>query len=346
VSSVKPDSERIGGKPPGLTFRHSLARALLRLYPFRNGQGRLIDRSFLGRLRFDDDELTIRTSDGFDITVLPNDHIGRHLVLTGQFDRSILDVLLSIARPGDRVLDVGANIGYVSCGLLACLGDCRVASVEPQPDIFLLLQRNLRRVGGSRAVAIEAAVSDQTGEAVMRVDSTNRGASSIEAGHAGCGNGAAGPTILVPLITGEQLLARCGFDRLDLIKIDVEGHELAVLATLLPALEHYRPRAVLFEHWGPLDDPAAPIRSLFDSIRYELRGLVKSLNGWRLLPVAELGRRGRRAHDYLATPNPTPHIAISLPRMLALPGGAARLRHETTRGHRGTEWFVTLPRRF
>ena len=52
------------------------------------------------------------------MTILPNDHIGRHLYLTGQFDRTIVEVLLHFSRENDHVLDIGANIGYVSCALL------------------------------------------------------------------------------------------------------------------------------------------------------------------------------------------------------------------------------------
>ncbi len=53
------------------------------------------------------------------MTVLPNDHIGRHIYLSGAFDRTIVEMLLRYARPEDRILDIGANIGYISCAMLA-----------------------------------------------------------------------------------------------------------------------------------------------------------------------------------------------------------------------------------
>ena len=48
-----------------------------------------------------------------------NDHFGRHIYLTGEFDRTTVEVLLKFAR------DVGANIGYVgACFLAACGNRC------------------------------------------------------------------------------------------------------------------------------------------------------------------------------------------------------------------------------
>lgn len=286
-----------------LPLRDALARKLIGMYPFRNGQGRIIDHTFLGRMQFDAGEVTVPTSDGFDISVLPNDHIGRHLVLTGKFDRTNVEVLLSLAKPDDRIVDVGANIGYVSCVLLARLPGCRVACVEPQPDIFALLEKNVRRVGEGRATCIRAAVSDHMGDAAMQVDFANRGASALLAEGARATDVASKSVITVPLVNGEALMKQSGLDRIDLIKIDVEGHELQVLATLAPLIEKFRPRGVLFEHRDPFD-PASPIRRLFDPIGYEIRGIVKSLNGWTLRRVAESLSGQRRPHDYLATPRP------------------------------------------
>src|SRR5579864_7768862 len=108
------------------SLKHKMARLVMRRYPFHCGQGRLIDRSGLRRLAFDEQTLKVRCSDGFEMTIIPNDHIGRHLYLTGDFDRTILDVLASFCTGGERILDIGANIGYIACGLLFRVPDCLV----------------------------------------------------------------------------------------------------------------------------------------------------------------------------------------------------------------------------
>jgi hypothetical protein len=66
---------------------------VMRCYPFPRGQGRLIGRTPLHGLRFDGQSLLVRTVDGFSMNVVPNGHIGRHLYLTGQFDRTIRKTL-------------------------------------------------------------------------------------------------------------------------------------------------------------------------------------------------------------------------------------------------------------
>lgn len=59
---------------PGLNCK--LARALMHLYPFPRGQGRIVDRTFLSRLPFEEETLQIMTRDGFMLRVFPNDLIG------------------------------------------------------------------------------------------------------------------------------------------------------------------------------------------------------------------------------------------------------------------------------
>lgn len=274
---------------------------VMRCYPFPRGQGRLIDRTPLHALRFDETSLLVRTVDGFSMKVLPNDHIGRHLYLTGQFDRTIVEVLLRFAVPDARVLDIGGNCGYVACALLHRLPGCRVVSVEPQESVHALLADNLRRVGAGRASTLQAAVSDAAGTGSMLHAAGNTGGSRLEPGSDGA-PGAVPAAERVEMITGAMLMERSGLDRLDLVKIDVEGHEEAVLRTLHPILSRWRPRAVLFEHDGNLQDPASGVARGFRELDYRVLGIHKRLTRYELVPVERLAAEGKRAHDYVAVP--------------------------------------------
>jgi FkbM family methyltransferase len=277
---------------------------LMRCYPFPRGQGRLIDRTPLHALRFDETSLLVRTVDGFSMQVFPNDHIGRHLYLTGQFDRTIVEVLLRFAVPDARVLDIGANCGYVACALLHRLPECRVVSVEPQESVHALLADNLRRVGAGRGWTLQAAVSDAAGTGSMVHAVGNTGASRLEPGSDVAPLGVP-PADRVEVITGAMLMERSGLDRLDLVKIDVEGHEEAVLRTLQPILARWRPRAVLFEHEGDLEDPASRLARGFHDLDYRVLGIHKRLTRYELVPVERLAAEGRHAHDYVAVPRET-----------------------------------------
>ena len=274
-----------------------VSRALMHCYPFANGQGRVIDRSFMGRLKFAETTMRVRCAGGFSMDVLPNDHIGRHLYLTGQFDGAIVAALKSFCPRGDeRILDIGANVGSVSCALLHALPGCRVAAVEPLPEVYKLLSRNLAEVGGGRGVAVNVAVAEHDGVGTMTVPGGETGSSHLVDGDP---SDSAQPRVEVRVVGGPRLLELAGLDRIDLIKIDVEGFELTVLRALAGMIREQRPRAVLFEHFGDLP-PGAPIRQLLEECGYRLHGLVKSLRRFSLVPSDELMARGIPTHDHVA----------------------------------------------
>ena len=105
------------------------------------------------------------------------------------------------------------------------------------------------------------------------------------------------------LIRGNELMRCSGLDRVDVIKIDVEGHEDVVLSTLTPVIERDRPRAIVFEHQGDLCSSSSSIGRRFKSLHYDIFGVRKTLTRWRLVSLADLMRSGRLCHDYLATPH-------------------------------------------
>ncbi|MDX1565606.1 MAG: FkbM family methyltransferase, partial [Phycisphaeraceae bacterium] len=162
---------------PPLT--HRLARWLMHAYPFPRGSGRLIDRTGLRRLRFAEQTMRVRASGGMRLRIFPNDHIGRHIYLSGGFDHTIVELMLRYCRPGDRILDIGANIGYVSCQLLHRVPDCRLVAVEPQPGCYELLAQNLASVGRGRGQAVCAALSGRSGKGRLRIHETNNGRSHL-----------------------------------------------------------------------------------------------------------------------------------------------------------------------
>jgi len=102
------------------------------------------------------------------------------------------------------------------------------------------------------------------------------------------------------MLTAEKLMEEVDLQGVDLIKIDVEGHEEAVLRSLSPIIARHNPRAILFEHHGSLDHPKSFIRGLFEDLRYRIFGLQKTLFRLRLVSLERLVAQGRSAPDYLA----------------------------------------------
>lgn len=256
---------------PSLIARGS--RALLQGLPLYNGKGRLIDRTLLRTLRFPEHILDVKTAEDFTIRVWPNDLIGRHIYLTGRFDRCVVDALVGAAAPGACLWDIGANIGYVSCAFLSRVHGSRVVSVEPLPDIAALLRHNLAQFEAARSSVIEAAVSDITGTGnIVRV-SGNSGMSHIAA---------AGEGESVRLVTADALAE---FGLPDVIKIDVEGHEAAVLRGIAPILASHPPALVVFEHHAGDRSVDPAIAALLDELDYELLRIWRRWDGWKLGPA-------------------------------------------------------------
>ena len=140
--------------------------------------------------------------------------------LTGRLEPEI-SLLPSLVRPGSRVIDVGANIGFYAYAL-ARLG-VRVECFEPVPACIAVI----RDYASPRITTHEIALSDAPGQAQLHVPEQAGRLATAQA-HLGQLPGAEvpdGQTLNVQLATLDSF----GFDDVSLIKIDVEGHELAVL---------------------------------------------------------------------------------------------------------------------
>ncbi|HLQ19997.1 MAG TPA: FkbM family methyltransferase, partial [Tabrizicola sp.] len=97
--------------------------------------------------------------------------IGRSLRLYGEFAGEEVDSILALARPGDHVLDLGANIGFHSLGLARRVGDDgRVTAIEPQRYCFQLLCANVTLNQLPQVHCLRAAVGDAPGSCSVPVN--------------------------------------------------------------------------------------------------------------------------------------------------------------------------------
>jgi FkbM family methyltransferase len=262
----------------------SPAALVARKWPFANGSGRILDK-FAKGVDLGTGERAVQTTDGFPLHVFADDLIGRHIIMSGKFDRSVVQVLLDRAKAGDVLLDVGANIGYVSACFLARVGESRAICIEPQPGVVELLGRNMLQFEG-RAQIHQVALSERPGELRFHIDPDNRGASRVrEDGE-----------ISVPAIDAAALLRTQ--PKLDLVKIDVEGHEEPIFRAIEGELKRLRPRAILFENQTGSASPQGVIGAILGRAGYGIFGIDKKLLRTRLVPVRS--QKDCRFNDYLA----------------------------------------------
>jgi FkbM family methyltransferase len=188
-----------------------------------------------------------------------------------------------ILRPGDLVLDVGANIGYTALVFADAVGPTgRVYAFEPSERIHALLERSVRP--HANISALRLAVAEQTG--VLPFFEATRSNLSSALPIAGAVAQA------VPSVSIDEFCAKVGAPAF--IKIDVEGLESAVLGGARQTLRGARPPLVSFE---ALD------RGCLDRCCALLEGSAR-VSIHRILPSGALA--GRHAatgtNDYLAVP--------------------------------------------
>jgi FkbM family methyltransferase len=137
--------------------------------------------------------------------------------------------------PGARVfVDVGANEGQTALRLLARYPGAEVHSFEPVPETF---ERMRRRLAGTGVRAVQSAVGDRVGRATLFLGDGSE--------HSGFDAG--GEEVEVDVTTLDEYAARALRAPIDLLKVDVEGHEAAVLAGASGLLEAGRVRLVVCE---------------------------------------------------------------------------------------------------
>ncbi|MGH6932491.1 MAG: FkbM family methyltransferase [Dongiaceae bacterium] len=179
--------------------------------------------------------------------------IGRALQLYGEFAESENRLMARFLRAGDMALDVGANIGTCTLAMARAVGpNGLVHAFEPQALVFQTLCANLAINGLTQVRAWPWAVGEEAGTARIPVPALdtdeNFGAVQVQT---------TGHTEAVPLVRLDDI----GIERAALLKIDVEGMELAVLRGAAALLQRCRP-VVYFEAKKGFDDTVECLKLL------------------------------------------------------------------------------------
>jgi FkbM family methyltransferase len=158
--------------------------------------------------------------------------------------------ILPLASPGQtlRVLDVGANVGEWSAAMLAAareagrLDDLELHAFEPSSDTFARLTNLL---DGQPVKLCHCALSDQSGRSVLHIVLPGAGVNSL---HEPVGLGGHGDTEEVSTTTLAQYAERAGLADIALVKVDTEGHDMAVLRGARPLFAQQRIAVAQFEY--------------------------------------------------------------------------------------------------
>lgn len=165
------------------------------------------------------------------------------IYLLGAFERSTVITLEKLVKPGDVVFDIGANIGAHTLGLARSVGPTgRVFAFEPTEFAFDKLQRNLalnpelQARTDPRQVLLAASPTEEAPKEIFASWPLEQDA-SVHPKHRGRPVSTRNATV----DNLDRVVANEHIERLDLIKIDVDGHELPVLQGGLGVLKKFRP---------------------------------------------------------------------------------------------------------
>jgi FkbM family methyltransferase len=166
----------------------------------------------------------------------------------GHFTRSgELDVLRRIRASGtavDTIFDVGANVGGWAVAAAEIFPDATIYSFEPASDTFRELEAQAQ---GRKIVPVRAALSDTPGTRTLYSVPGMDWMSSLEELDLSRLQLEASEHEEVPCLTLDQFSAERGIGSIDILKIDVEGHEFAVLQGATHLLEGSSVGYVQFE---------------------------------------------------------------------------------------------------
>jgi FkbM family methyltransferase len=163
----------------------------------------------------------------------------------GGYEQPIADLFATVLRPGMTVLDVGAHIGYFTLVAATHVGPTgRVWSFEPDPANRASLERNVDANGmADRVTVVPLAAAAAMGESALYRVSGDTGSSTLYPS-----SGAFGEPIAVRTTSLDAWAKANGWPSVDLVKIDTEGAEGAVVAGMAELLARNPDAAVVLEY--------------------------------------------------------------------------------------------------
>jgi FkbM family methyltransferase len=171
-------------------------------------------------------------------------------------------------QPGQTVLDLGAYSALTSIAFSKSVTNTgRVVALEPDPKNFTACEENVAsnyRVNGLDNISlVAAAISDKPGVLQLSSEgSMGSSLSSIVGKHRGT-------MVDVQCVTFDELVATNDLDRVDFIKMDIEGAELATILGSAEFLMKYRPRMIIEPHYIDRQITSKPIIRFLTEIGYD-----------------------------------------------------------------------------
>jgi FkbM family methyltransferase len=190
----------------------------------------------------------VEVEHGVNLLLDPSDVIGEEILITDTWQPQVWQAISDGLSPGAVLLDVGAHIGYDSLKGSVRVGESgKVISFEPNPATLEQLRANIAASHATNVTIEPIACSDKE-EMLTLYDSTsegNSGASSLSLANADQKTQGTLPSYTVKGRPIDNVVRELGLNRVDAIKVDVEGAEYLVLRGARETLQRFHPKLVM-----------------------------------------------------------------------------------------------------
>jgi len=208
----------------------------------------------------------------------PKDYVPRFILDHGIWDPKTWNAINRHLPRGGTLIDVGAHIGYYSLkGNLAMGPESRVIAIEPNPVTLKVLQANIERNHATNITVEPVACSDREGTleffASWRINTARSSLSNVNAGGP---EGKVVEKFMVRARPLDDIVSELHLDRVDVIKIDVEGAEWSVLQGAKQTIARFHPALIvedIEEHLEQMGSSNSRIEQFLESYGYTARKL-------------------------------------------------------------------------
>lgn len=222
----------------------SLLRLVLHLYPFERGKFRILSNIFLPLLAPKPGLSSVtKLRYGLRMKIDPSEFLQAHLYLFGSYELPTIRHIRSYLTPGAVCADVGAQMGYLSLAMATSAGRTTVVhSFEPEDANAARFRENMALNDIQNVHLHREAISNVEGMLQLFLSKTdNAGTHSTLYNE----RTVTEKSIQIPATTLDAFARHHALQRLDLVKVDVEGAEFEVIQGADYVLRTFRPRVIL-----------------------------------------------------------------------------------------------------
>ena len=226
------------------TFLRTILKLILRLFPIERGKYTILTKYYFPKLTPPKGTRKIsRLRNKIKMDLDLNEFLQSYLYLFGSYELPTIKFIERTLKPGDFVFDVGANVGYLSLTFAQLIGNTgKVYGFEPEKRNFETLQENIKLNGFKNIHPIKLAVSDENRtiklylsknenqgihSTILHTDTLSEKYEEIEA------------------VRLDDYVQNQEIDKIDLVKIDVEGAEIDVINGMKNILREKKPILIL-----------------------------------------------------------------------------------------------------